>query len=84
MSFGDRPNIPPLKAAGCVLYCFVAGGVVFFFLIAGVMGDCADGPDDSGCKEGFANFLMFPGSLVIAIVIGMFLVRWAMRNENDD
>ncbi len=85
MSFSDRPTIPPLKAAGCLAYTVVATLVVFFFLIAGALGDCEERPDGSCVgHSGLGDFLMFPGSLIIAIVIGIFLARWAMRNESDD
>jgi hypothetical protein len=83
VSFSDRANIPPLKAVGCLAYTVLATLAVLFFFIGSVMGDCAEGPYDA-CKDGWTNFLMFPGSLIIAIVIGIFLARWAMRNESDD
>ncbi len=84
MSFSDRPTIPPLKAAGCLAYTVLATLVVLFFMIGDALGDCAPAPDDTSCKHGWDHFLMFPGSLIIAIVIGIFLARWAMRNESDD
>ena len=83
MSFSDRPTVPPHKALGCIFYCAAATAVVFFFMLMDALGDCADGPGSS-CKTGWAHFLMFPGSLIIAIVLGLFLLRWAMRSESDD
>ena len=86
MSFGGRPTIPPGRAVGCVLYCVVATLFVFFLLMGAAMGDCADGPNGEGCPkyDGLIRFLMFPGSLVLVIVIGIFLARWAMRDESND
>jgi len=55
-------------------------------LMGAAMGDCADGPNGEGCPkyDGLIRFLMFPGSLVLVIVIGIFLARWAMRDESND
>jgi hypothetical protein len=54
-------------------------------MIGNALGDCVRKPDGS-CEghSGVGDLLMFPGSLIIAIVIGIFLARWAMRDESDD
>jgi hypothetical protein len=85
VSFSDEPTIRPAKKLGCILYCVVATLFVLLMLPGAAMGDCADGPNGAGCEnDGFIRFLMFPGSLILVIVVGIFLARWAMRNENDD
>ena len=86
MSFSDRPAIPPRKTVGCIAYCVIAALFVFYMLVGAAMGDCADGPNGEGCPEhiGLIRFLMFPGSLILVIVIGIFLARWAMRDESND
>jgi hypothetical protein len=54
-------------------------------LVGAALGDCAEGPDGLGCEnDGVIKFLMFPGSLILVIVIGIFLARSAMRNESND
>jgi hypothetical protein len=82
VSFSDKPSIPPLKVAGCMAYCVVATLVVMFFMTADALGDCATGPYDE-CKSSFGSYLMFPGSLIIAIAIGILLARWATRDQDD-
>ena len=84
MSFSDQPTVPPRKRAGCILYSTVATIFVLLMLLGAAMGDCADGPGGAGCEnDGVSRFLMFPGSLILVIVIGIFLARWAVRSEND-
>ena len=85
MSFSDRPTVSPLKQVGCILYCAIATLLVLLMLVGAAMGNCAEGPDGAGCEnEGVIKFLMFPGSLILVIVVGIFLARWAVRNESDD
>jgi len=85
VSFADRPTIAPLRKAGCILYCIIATLFVLLMLVGAALGDCAEGPDGLGCEnDGVIKFLMFPGSLILVIVIGIFLARSAMRNESND
>ena len=80
MSFSDRPMLSAGKKIGCIAYTGIGTLVVLFGLIGGAMGDCADGPDSS-CKDNFANFLLFPGSLIIVVLGGMAMLWLFTRNN---
>jgi hypothetical protein len=86
VSFSDNRTIAIRRPFGCMAYCIFATLLVVYMLLGAAMGDCADGPNGEGCSkyDGLIRFLMFPGSLILVIVIGIFLARWAMRNESDD
>jgi hypothetical protein len=83
VSFGDRPTIRKGRAIGCMVYCIVATALVVFLLFGAAMGDCPLNDDGTGCEnDGLIKFLMFPGSLIVVIVAGLFLTRWAMRDDD--
>ena len=82
MSFSDRHTIPPLKAAGCVLYAVLGTLLVMFLLVGAALGHCAPNPDGTGCEnDGLIKFLMFPGSLILVVLGGVVLARWTMRDD---
>jgi hypothetical protein len=80
LSFSDRPMLSTAKKLGCIAYTGVGSLVVMFGLIGGAMGDCADGPDSS-CKDNFANFLLFPGSLIIVLAGGALMLWLFTRSD---
>ena len=67
------------KKIGCIAYTAVGTFVVLFGLIGAAMGDCAD-VDSSSCKDNFANFLLFPGSLLI-VIFGGLVMLWAFTRS---
>jgi hypothetical protein len=86
MSFSDRSKIIFGRAVALAVYCVFATVIVGTLLLGAAMGDCADGPNGEGCSkyDGLIRLLMFPGSLIVAVIIGIFLTRWVMRSESDD
>jgi hypothetical protein len=47
------------------------------------MGDCAPRADGTGCEnDGLVRFLMFPGSLIVLIAIGIFAARRMMKDRD--
>jgi hypothetical protein len=84
VSYSDQPIVPPLKKVGCIIYCIVATLFVVLMVLGAALGDCPRNDDGTGCEnDALIKFLMFPGSLILVIVIGIFLARWAVRNESD-
>ncbi|TNE28267.1 MAG: hypothetical protein EP350_10790 [Alphaproteobacteria bacterium] len=81
MSFKDRPMLSTGKKIGCFAYIGIGTLVVLFGLIGSALGDCAD-TADSSCKNNFANFLLFPGSLLIVIFGGALLLWVFTRSES--
>jgi len=84
VSFSDQAPIKPSRKVGCLVYAIVAILVVGFCLLLAAMGhnECSYEPELPGCEwDGVRRFLLFPGSLIIAIVGGVFLARWAMRDH---
>jgi hypothetical protein len=46
------------------------------------LGDCPRNEDGTGCEnQGLIDFLLFPGSLILVIVGGIFLAWYLMRKE---
>jgi len=78
VSFSDRPLLSTGKKIGCLAYTIVGTLVVFFGVIGAAMGDCADGPDTS-CKHD--TFWLFPGSLIIVVLGGLFVLWLFTRND---
>jgi hypothetical protein len=86
MSSSDRRKITFGRAVALAVYCVFATVIVGTLLLGAAMGDCADGPNGQGCSkyDHLIRLLMFPGSLVVMVVLGIFLARWVMRNESND
>lgn len=85
MSSSDRPTIPPLKALGCIAYGVIATCAVVVMFMGAAMSDCAPEVDGAACEnDGFVRFLMFPGSFIAALAIGLLMSRWALRNDDHD
>ena len=69
---------------GCLLYAIVATSVVAFCLLLAAMGhnECSYDPASPGCEwEGVRRFLLFPGSLIAAIIGAVLLARRFMRDS---
>jgi hypothetical protein len=85
VSFSDRPSISGKRRAGCVLYGLVSSVVVGFLFLLAALGhnECSYEPSLPGCEwDGVRRFLLFPGSLVAAIVGAILVARWAIRDDD--
>ncbi|WP_294261317.1 hypothetical protein [uncultured Sphingomonas sp.] len=83
MSFSDRPTVSPLAAAGCLLFGIVGAIIVGLLAVGAALGHCAPQPDGTGCENsGLIDFLMFPGSLIVALLGGIWLARFVTRDRN--
>jgi hypothetical protein len=78
VSFADKPSVPPAKKIGFALYFVAAFLVVSFLALNAAMGDCVS----EGCLPDWVRLLMFPGSLVVALIGAFFVAQWAMKDEN--
>ena len=68
---------------GCIALGLFGSAVVVFMLAGAAMGDCADGPDGTGCENDWiVRPLMFPGSLILLILIGIF-AAWHVTKDRD-
>ena len=85
MSFSDKPAYDQTRMLGCIAFGVLALVLVFVGFIGAAMGDCPINDDGTGCEnDGIKRFLLFPGSVLIAIPAVFLVARWAMRNERDD
>ena len=83
MSFLDRPTVPFKFKIGCLLYVVTAVAVSGFLLVGAAMGDCAPNMDGSGCEhDGLVRFAMFPGSLILFVVGGIFLAHTVLKGKS--
>ena len=83
MSFSDRPTVVPLAATGCLLFGIVGAIVVGLLAFGAALGHCAPQPDGTGCEDSeLINFMMFPGSLIVALIGGIWLARFVTRDRN--
>ena len=71
------------KMIGCFVFGLIGCFVVVFLLFGAAIGDCAPRVDGTGCEnDGLIKFLMFPGSLVVLIIIGIF-AAWRVTKDKD-
>ena len=76
MSYTGKPD--GQQVAGCILYILASSFVVGFLAINAAMGDC---PTDENCLSETTRLLMFPCSLVVAILGGIVLLRLTTRDK---
>lgn len=68
---------------GCFVFGLVGAFVSAIFLVGAAMGDCAPAEDGMACEnDALIRFLMFPGSLILLIVIGIF-AAWRVTKDKD-
>ncbi|MCJ2188244.1 hypothetical protein [Novosphingobium beihaiensis] len=83
MSYGDGGNSDLAKHVGCIALGLLGSAFVIMMLFGAVAGDCAPNADGTGCEnDGSINFLMFPGSLILLIGIGIF-AAWRVTKDRD-
>lgn len=78
MSFTDRPALSGLQKLGCVLAGIVgltASIFAFFIMALGSCYECDPNP--------FTQFLLFPGTALIFLMIGIFMIWYFQREKND-
>ena len=81
MSFSDRPALSGSQKLGCFLYGAVSVLVVAFCTI--LSGLRCEGVEPSKCtRAGIGDFLLFPGSAILAIVGGILLALYFMRDRD--
>ncbi|CAO1652879.1 hypothetical protein [Parasphingorhabdus sp. NYA22] len=82
MSFTEQPRLTVAQKLGCFIYCLFAmlvGAVGLFFA---ALGDCAPGPDETGCEnDGLAKFVAFPGLQILLFIGGVLLVRHMTKDK---
>ncbi|MPS69616.1 hypothetical protein ACLIMP_12495 [Novosphingobium aerophilum] len=81
MSFSDSGT--SLKQhLGCIGGGLLGSAFVVTLLGGAAMGDCGR-PGSAECKnDGLIKFLMFPGSLIVLILVGLF-AAWRMTKDRD-
>jgi hypothetical protein len=83
LSFSDKPGYGSPKMVGCFIAGLVGSLFVTFMLVGAAMGHCAPNEDGTGCEnDGLIKFLMFPGSLILLIGIGIF-AAWRLTKDKD-
>ncbi|WP_292632869.1 MULTISPECIES: hypothetical protein [unclassified Novosphingobium] len=83
MSFADEPQTDTMRKVGCFLLGLIGCAFVAFLLVGAAMGDCAPNADGTGCEnDGLIRFLMFPGSLILLIAIGIFAARRVTKDRD--
>jgi len=83
VSFLDRSAVSSRAQTGCFLYGLFGSAFVLFMMVGAAMGDCPINEDGSGCEhDQLIKFIMFPGSLVVFLVFGIFFARYVTRDKN--
>lgn len=78
MSFVDQPGLTTLQKIGCATYCVVCAAVISQLAIVAALGDCAS----DSCLSDSIRLLMFPGSLILAIVVGFGILKIFAREKH--
>lgn len=78
MSFSDRPGLTGAQKLGCVAYVLVSGWIVLSLMLNAAMGDCAS---ENECISETTRALMFYGSPALALVGGVLLTKFMMRDR---
>ncbi|KPH59366.1 hypothetical protein ADT71_23625 [Novosphingobium sp. ST904] len=66
----------------CIGGGLLGSAFVVTLLGGAAMGDCGR-PGSAECKnDGLIKFLMFPGSLIVLILVGLF-AAWRMTKDRD-
>jgi hypothetical protein len=78
VSFGDQPSLSLWQKIGCLVYLLGAAFCVFYFAVLAALSDCAS--DD--CLPDYLRLIMFPGSLIVAMIGGYFLTKFFMRDKD--
>ena len=72
-----------MRKVGCYLIGLIGCAVVLVLFVGAALGDCAPNADGTGCENsGLIRFLMFPGSLIMLIAIGIFAARRMMKDRD--
>jgi hypothetical protein len=83
MSYSDQPGYGSPKMIGCALIGLAGCFVPAMLLVGAAMGHCATDADGTGCEnDGLIKFLMFPGSLIVLVMIGLF-AAWRVTRDRD-
>lgn len=83
MSYSEQPGYGGLRTIGCFGLGLIGCLISAFLLVGAAMGDCAPNTDGTGCEnDGLIRFLMFPGSLILLIAIGIFAARRVTKDRN--
>ena len=83
MSYSEQSGYGSARLLGCAVLGLGGCLIVAFCLVAAAIGDCGREPDGSGCEnDGLIRFLMFPGSLIALIVVGIVAARRVTRDRD--
>jgi len=76
-------DVPTRHRVGCVVYAVVGSLAVTFFLFGAALGHCPVDDAGRGCEyDDLVKFAMFPGSLILFLVGGVWLARHVLRDRD--
>ena len=78
MSFSDEPSLSLGQKLGCFAYLILSSAVVLFLAMMAVLGDCAS----EMCMPDWQRLLLWPGSMIVAILGGFWLTKILMRDKD--
>lgn len=78
MSFNEQSGLSWGQKLGCFAYFVLSSVVVLFLAGMAVLGDCAS----EGCLPDWQRLLLWPGSMIVAIMGGVLLAKHFMRDED--
>ena len=79
MSFSDRPGLTAWQKLGCAAYVVISGWIVLSLMLNAALGDCAS---ENECIAETTRAMMFYGSPVLALVGGVLLTKFMMRDRD--
>ncbi len=85
MSYSEQPSVSNRRKLGCFAYGIVSVLVILFCWGLAALGhnECSYEPNAPGCEwDNTIRILLFPGSLVLAMIGGWFVARWAMKDDS--
>jgi len=82
VSFTEQPGLTVAQKLGCFIYCLFAILAGAFGILFSALGDCASGPDGTGCEnDGLAKFVAFPGLQILLFIGGVMFVRHMTKDK---
>jgi hypothetical protein len=83
VSYTDKPEGELRCHIGCLALTMFGVVIVLLMLLGASMGQCASDINGTGCEnEGLISFLMFPGSLILLIAVGIY-ASWRVTKDRE-
>jgi hypothetical protein len=81
LSYDD--GLSPYQRVGCIVLGLLAAAFVVMMFFGAALADCADDANGTGCENDWIiRPLMFPGSLILLILVGIIAARHVTKDKD--